>query len=98
MCPGSGVDAIKVTGKGKRIDAMIRSKPEELIRQNIARFVETELLPQAQDLDNKGEFPMALFQKLAAMGIFGIRYPAPKAVPAATIHYTALSAKNWPGA
>jgi len=57
---------------------MIRSKPEELIRQNIARFVETELLPQAQDLDNKGDFPMTLFQELAGMGIFGIRYPRAK--------------------
>lgn len=57
---------------------MTRSNPEELIRQNIARFVDIELLPQAQDLDNKGEFPLALFQELAGMGVFGIRYPRDK--------------------
>lgn len=53
----------------------MRSKPEELIRNNIARFVDNEVIPQAQELDNKGEFPRELFQKLAEMGVFGIRYP-----------------------
>jgi len=53
----------------------MRSNPEELIRKNIARFVDTEVIPHSQDLDNKGEFPRELFQKLAEMGIFGIRYP-----------------------
>ena len=57
---------------------MIRSNPEELLRKNIARFVDSELLPHAQELDNAGEFPMALFKQLAAMEVFGIRYPRNK--------------------
>jgi alkylation response protein AidB-like acyl-CoA dehydrogenase len=57
---------------------MARSNPEELIRKNIARFVDNEVLPRAQDLDNAGEFPTALFQQLAGMGVFGIRYPRNK--------------------
>lgn len=57
---------------------MIRSNPEEIIRKSIARFVDNELIPRAQDLDNNGEFPMELFQKLAEMGVFGIRYPRNK--------------------
>ena len=57
---------------------MIRSNPEEMIRKSIARFVDNELIPRAQDLDNSGEFPMELFQKLATMGVFGIRYPRNK--------------------
>lgn len=32
---------------------MIRSNPEELIRKNIARFVDNEIIPIAQELDNK---------------------------------------------
>ena len=57
---------------------MIRSNPEELIRHNIARFVDTEVIPIAQELDNKGEFPREIFLKLAKMGVFGIRYPRHK--------------------
>ncbi len=57
---------------------MIRSKPEELIRKNMARFVDNEIIPVAQELDNKGEFPREIVQKLARMGIFGIRYPRHK--------------------
>jgi len=54
---------------------MLRSNSEELIRKNIARFVDNEVIPQAQELDEKGEFPLALFREVAGMGVFGIRYP-----------------------
>lgn len=57
---------------------MVRSKPEELIRQNIARFVDTEIIPIAGELDRKAEFPREIFNKLAEMGVFGIRYPRNK--------------------
>jgi alkylation response protein AidB-like acyl-CoA dehydrogenase len=54
---------------------MLRSNSEELVRKTIARFVDNEVIPQAQALDEKGEFPQALFQELSRMGVFGIRYP-----------------------
>ena len=54
---------------------MLRSKPEELIRKTIARFVDEELIPKAQEIDEKGEFPMEMFKKLADMGVYRIRYP-----------------------
>ncbi len=57
---------------------MLRSDPEKLIRQTIARFVDQEVIPIAEELDKKGEFPHELFQKLAEMGLFGIRYPRGK--------------------
>ena len=57
---------------------MVRSKPEELIRNSIARFVDNELIPKAQEIDEKGEFPKEIFQQLAAMGVFEIRYPKEK--------------------
>ena len=57
---------------------MIRSNPEELIRQNIARFVDKEIIPIAEELDRKTEFPREIFEKLARMGVFGIRYPRNK--------------------
>ncbi|MFH1350658.1 MAG: acyl-CoA dehydrogenase family protein [Pseudomonadota bacterium] len=57
---------------------MLRSNPEELIRKTMARFVDKELIPRAQEIDEKGEFPMEMFQKIAKMGVLGIRYPKNK--------------------
>jgi alkylation response protein AidB-like acyl-CoA dehydrogenase len=57
---------------------MIRSNPEELIRKSIARFVDNELIPKAQEIDEKGAFPLEIIQKIAQMGVFGIRYPKHK--------------------
>jgi alkylation response protein AidB-like acyl-CoA dehydrogenase len=57
---------------------MIRSNPEELIRKTTARFVDQELIPRAQEIDEKGEFPMEMFQKAGKMGFFGMRYPRNK--------------------
>jgi len=54
---------------------MLRSNSEELVRKTMARFVDNEVIPQAQALDEKGEFPQALFEELSRMGVFGIRYP-----------------------
>ncbi|MGD9032514.1 MAG: acyl-CoA dehydrogenase family protein [Desulfobacteraceae bacterium] len=54
---------------------MLRSNAEELIRKTMARFVETELIPQAQEIDEKGEFPWEMFNRMGQMGVFGIRYP-----------------------
>ncbi len=57
---------------------MIRSNSEELIRKSIARFVDNELIPKAQEIDEKGEFPVEMLQEIAKMGVFGIRYPKNK--------------------
>jgi len=57
---------------------MIRSNPESLIRESMARFVEKEVIPKAQQVDASEEFPAELFQKVAKMGVFGIRYPRDK--------------------
>ncbi len=54
---------------------MLRSDIEKLHRKIMARFVEEEVIPVARELDDKGEFPSALFKRLADMGILGIRYP-----------------------
>jgi len=54
---------------------MLRSNTEELIRKNIARFVDNDLIPRAQEIDETGEFPMEMFKKIGKMGVFGIRYP-----------------------
>lgn len=53
----------------------MRSKPDELIRKNVSRFVDDEVIPRAQEIDETGAFPMALFSQVGRMGVFGIRYP-----------------------
>ncbi len=57
---------------------MIRADSEQLIRKSIARFVDTEIIPHAQEIDNQKEFPREIMKKLADMGVFGIRYPRNK--------------------
>jgi alkylation response protein AidB-like acyl-CoA dehydrogenase len=41
----------------------------------VAKFVDAEVVPVADDLDAKGEFPLALFRRLGELGYFGLRYP-----------------------
>ena len=57
---------------------MLRSNAEDLIRSNMARFVDNEVIPRAQEIDESGEFPIDMFRKLAKMGVFGTRYPKNK--------------------
>ncbi|MBW2030795.1 MAG: acyl-CoA dehydrogenase family protein [Deltaproteobacteria bacterium] len=57
---------------------MIRSNPEEIIRKTMAKFVDRELIPRAREIDESGEFPMEMFQRIGKMGVFGIRYPKKK--------------------
>ena len=49
----------------------------ELFRAEVRAFVEREVLPRAAELDRHGEFPRALFRRLAELGWFGLRYPEP---------------------
>ena len=50
--------------------------PEQLtFRRTVARFVDTEVVPVADAIDARGEFPIALFRRLGALGYFGLRYP-----------------------
>lgn len=46
-----------------------------LFRKTLREFVDREVMPQAQAIDNSGEFPEKLFKKMGEMGYFGLRYP-----------------------
>jgi len=48
---------------------------QEEFRKSIARFVDAEVAPAAQVLDERGEFPSTLFRRLGALGWLGLRYP-----------------------
>ena len=57
---------------------MLRSNAETTIRKSMAMFVDNEVIPRAKEIDEKGEFPREMFQEMARMGVFGLRYPREK--------------------
>jgi alkylation response protein AidB-like acyl-CoA dehydrogenase len=44
-------------------------------RAAVRSFVEREVLPHAEELDQHGVFPQPLFKRLGELGYFGLRYP-----------------------
>lgn len=44
-------------------------------QRQIARWVDERLVPQAEALDESGEFPRALFRELGGLGYYGVMYP-----------------------
>jgi alkylation response protein AidB-like acyl-CoA dehydrogenase len=51
------------------------SDERRLFRDTVRSFVEAEVLPRAEDLDQHGVFPQALFERMGALGFLGLRYP-----------------------
>jgi butyryl-CoA dehydrogenase len=51
------------------------SEQQELLRRSVAGFVDKEVVPAAARIDEEGQFPASLFQKVAQLGYLGIRYP-----------------------
>ncbi len=55
---------------------MISFTPEqENFRRTVARFVDAEVVPQAEAIDERGEFPRELFKRIGVQGWLGLRYP-----------------------
>ena len=46
-----------------------------MLRDQVRRFVETEIKPHADAWEAAGETPRALLRKMGGLGFFGIRYP-----------------------
>jgi alkylation response protein AidB-like acyl-CoA dehydrogenase len=51
------------------------SEEQELTRQTVREFAETEIGPRSAHLDETQEFPFDLFRKLAEMGLTGVTFP-----------------------
>src|SRR3990172_9133111 len=51
------------------------SEEQELFRKSVRDFVEKEVIPAAREMDERSEFPMALFRRCGELGYFGLRYP-----------------------
>ena len=48
---------------------------QEAFRRAVARFVDAEIVSQAEAIDARGEFPREPFKRLGAQGWLGLRYP-----------------------
>jgi butyryl-CoA dehydrogenase len=53
----------------------ILNDDQELIQKTFHDFVEKEVMPQAEAIDENKEFPMELFKKVGDLGFYGMRYP-----------------------
>jgi butyryl-CoA dehydrogenase len=51
------------------------TEDQQQIRDTFARFCDERIAPQAAALDEAKQYPRALFQELADLGFFGMRYP-----------------------
>jgi alkylation response protein AidB-like acyl-CoA dehydrogenase len=51
------------------------SEEQHAFRQSVASFVQREVVPAAAELDERAEFPQALFRRCGQLGYFGLRYP-----------------------
>lgn len=51
------------------------SEEQELFKETIRKFVDTEIKPNAAKIDEAGVFPAKEFQKVGELGYFGLRYP-----------------------
>jgi alkylation response protein AidB-like acyl-CoA dehydrogenase len=55
---------------------MITFTPEqEDFRKAVARFVDAEVVPAAETIDERAEFPTKLFKRIGELGYLGLRYP-----------------------
>ena len=52
-----------------------RTDEDNRFRASLRDFVEREVVPAARELDERGEFPSALFRRCAQNGYLGLRYP-----------------------
>lgn len=51
------------------------SKAHDRVRRSVREFVKKEILPDVEDWEEKGEFPLELYRKAGEVGILGIGYP-----------------------
>ncbi|MDH3215095.1 MAG: acyl-CoA dehydrogenase [Candidatus Krumholzibacteria bacterium] len=48
---------------------------QQMIRDTARKFAESELKPIAAEMDEKGEYPVEMFKKMAEMGFMGLTVP-----------------------
>ena len=57
------------------MDTLQITDEQQMIREMAHKFAETELKPVAAEMDQKGEYRLELFDKMAAVGFMGLTVP-----------------------
>lgn len=52
------------------------SEEHHMLREQVRRFVEAEIVPNGEQWERDGVTPRALLKQMGELGLFGIRYPA----------------------
>jgi len=71
----SGSGAKSASGEGQRRSPYF-TEEHEALRDQVRRFVETEIKPHALAWEEAGSVPRGVLRKMGALGFLGIRYPA----------------------
>src|ERR687891_2267490 len=58
----------------RRMDFSLSPQHEE-IRRTVRDFAEREIVPVADELERRGEFPHEIIRKAAELGLLGVPYP-----------------------
>ena len=51
------------------------TEEQEFFRKTIAETVDRLIVPKAEEIDEKDEFPWDLWREFAKLGYMGLRYP-----------------------
>jgi len=51
------------------------NEEQKLFRKVVRDFAEKEIMPRAQEIDEKGEFPWDIIHKMADLGLMGLPFP-----------------------
>lgn len=51
------------------------TEEQELFRQNVRRFVETEIIPQVDEWEKEERIPRPIWQRFGELGYLGVEYP-----------------------
>ena len=51
------------------------TEEQKILRKSVADFVDAEVVPVAAELDEKAQFPHALFKRMGELGFYSLRYP-----------------------
>jgi citronellyl-CoA dehydrogenase len=55
-------------------DDIYNTPEHQAFRENVRKFVEAELQPRAREFDKNGRIDKALYKKMGALGMLGLRY------------------------
>ena len=51
------------------------TKEQRMIRDEVRNFAQKEIAPRAEEMEQTGEYPYDIMEKMASLGFMGIPFP-----------------------